>query len=202
VNEVTEQRLKETGGRPASIPVKVERSLFDPMVKRVFPRIESHTPAWITANQVTICGHSASLLAVAFLLLSSFSRWWCVAAAAMIFVHWFADTLDGPMARARGASDLGHYLDHFGDIVGVVLIGLAAFTTPGSHLVIGVGIVIIFLLSVIHTQIKAELTGVTVIPRFGPTELHLVAMAALIAQVFIEYGEPLFASSRAGATGF
>jgi phosphatidylglycerophosphate synthase len=113
----------------------------------------------------------------------------------MIFVHWFADTLDGPMARARGASDLGHYLDHFGDIVGVVLIGLAAFTTPGSHLVIGVGIVIIFLLSVIHTQIKAELTGVTVIPRFGPTELHLVAMAALIAQVFIEYGEPLFASA-------
>ena len=152
-----------------ALPDKIERSLFDPWVKRVFPRIEAKVPAKVTANQVTLAGHLASLLAAASLVLSVFSRWWCIAAVLMIFAHWFADTLDGPMARVRGTSNIGHYLDHFGDTLGVALIGLAAFMTPGSHLGIGVAVVFVFLLSMVHTQLRAELTGVTVIPRFGPT---------------------------------
>jgi phosphatidylglycerophosphate synthase len=177
--------------RPGSPHEKLELSPFDPLVKRVFPNIEAKVPTGITANQITLFGHLASLLAVVFLLLSPLSRWWCPAAAAMLFVHWFTDTLDGPVARSRGTSDLGHYLDHFGDILGTVLIGLAVFMTPGSHLAVGVGVVTIYLLWMVHTQIRAELTGVTVIPPFGPTELHLVTIVALIAQAFVDFGRPL-----------
>jgi phosphatidylglycerophosphate synthase len=200
---VIESPAESSESGPARhLPTKIELSLFDPFVKRVFPRIEARIPPGVTANQVTIAGHFASLLAAVFLVLSPSSRWWCLAAAFMIFCHWFADTLDGPMARARGMSDLGHYLDHYGDVLDTVLIGLAIFMTPGSHLSLGVVIVLVYLLSCIHAQLKIELTGITIIPRFGPTELHLVAIIGLIAQIAFDYGEPLtWFDSISGSSG-
>jgi phosphatidylglycerophosphate synthase len=189
-------------GPARHLPTKIELSLFDPFVKRVFPRIEARIPPGVTANQVTIAGHFASLLAAVFLVLSPSSRWWCLAAAVMIFCHWFADTLDGPMARVRGTSDLGHYLDHYGDVVDSVLVGLAIFMTPGSHLSLGVVVVILDLLSWVHAQLKSELTGITIIPRFGSTELHLVAIIGLIAQVAFDYAKPLsWFDSITGSSG-
>jgi phosphatidylglycerophosphate synthase len=178
-------------GRPVPPVTKVEQSPFDPLVKRIFPRIEARVPVGVTANQVTLLGHLASLLAAMCLWLSPGSRWLCVAAAALLFVHWFTDTLDGPMARARGASDLGHYLDHYGDVLGSVVVTLAVFQTPGSHTSIGVALVVIYLLWMVHTLIRAEITGITVIPPFGPTELHFVTIVALVTQVFVDYGRPL-----------
>lgn len=170
---------------------KIERSPFDPLVKRVFPAIERRVPGAITANEVTIAGHVATLITVLALVLSARSAWWCLLAAVMIFAHWFADTLDGPMARRRGTSRLGHFLDHYGDAVSTVLIAIAIFLVPGGHPVIGMGVAIVYLLSLHLSQVRAEITHQLEIPPFGPTELHFLSILALAGHVAFSFGKAL-----------
>ena len=48
----------------------------------------------------------------------------------LVWFHWFADTLDGEVARARVPTNFGYYLDHFGDSISVVFIGSGHYRYP------------------------------------------------------------------------
>ncbi len=170
---------------------KIENSPFDPFVKWFFPQLLPYVPAWLSANGITIIGMVASALACLSLYLTRWSPWMCLLGAVFVFVHWFADTLDGVVARARRPTQLGFYLDHFGDALSVALIGMGIFMIEGAHFVIGLVIVIFYLLLIISGLIRAELTRVMELPVFGPTELHLLVIALLIAQPFTDYGQPI-----------
>jgi phosphatidylglycerophosphate synthase len=115
----------------------------------------------------------------------------CLAGALCVFLHWFADTLDGELARARQVTSLGFYLDHFGDSVSAALIGWGLFLTVGSHLVIGLVCITLYLLLIINGLIKAELTRTIELPAFGPTEIHLTIILVLVAQIFVDFGQPV-----------
>ncbi len=169
---------------------KVENSPFDPFVKRTFPKLLPWVPSWISANMVSLAGVGAAGLAAASLYLSHVSRWMCLAAAGFVFLHWFADTLDGELARARRVTSLGFYLDHFGDSLSVALIGAGLFLTPGAHLVIGLVGITLYLLLIINGLIKAELTRTIELPAFGPTEIHLCIIVVLVVQMFVDFGQP------------
>lgn len=170
---------------------KIENSPFDPFVKWFFPKLLPYVPAGLSANAISVIGIASAALACVSLYLTAWSRWMCIIGAILVFIHWFADTLDGVVARARGPTKLGFYLDHFGDSLSVVFIGLGLFLIKGSHFTIGLGLVTLYLLLIINGLIKAELTRVMELPTFGPTELHILTIVLLIAQPFIDFGEPL-----------
>ncbi len=170
---------------------KIENSPFDPFVKWLFPKLLPYVPEGLSANAISVIGVISSMLACVSLYLTAWSRWMCLPAAVLVFAHWFADTLDGVVARARQTSKLGFYLDHFGDSVSVVFIGLGMFMIKGSHLAIGLAVISLYLLLIINGLIKAELTRVMELPTFGPTELHILVIALLVAQPFMDFGQPL-----------
>lgn len=170
---------------------KIENSPFDPFVKWFFPKLLPYVPAGVSANAISMIGIVSAMLAGVSLYLSAWSRWMCIVGAVLVFLHWFADTLDGVVARARGTTKLGFYLDHFGDSLSVVFIGFGMFLIKGSHFPIGLGVVALYLLLIINGLIKAELTRVMELPTFGPTEVHILTISLLIAQPFIDFGLPL-----------
>jgi phosphatidylglycerophosphate synthase len=170
---------------------KIENSPLDPLVKWLFPKLLPLVPAGLSANAISIIGIISAMLVSVCLYLTAWSRWMCILGAVLVFVHWFADTLDGVVARARQTTKLGFYLDHFGDSLSVVFIGLGMFLIAGSHFTIGLVVIILYLLLIINGLIKAELTRVMELPTFGPTELHILAIALLVAQPFIDFGQPL-----------
>ena len=181
---------------------KIENSPFDPLVKRTFPKFLPWVPHWISANMISVAGVIAAVLAALCLYFTYWSRWMCVAGALFVFLHWFADTLDGEVARARQVTSLGFYLDHFGDSVSVALIGWGLFLTAGSHLMIGLVGIILYLLLIINGLIKAELTRTIELPAFGPTEIHLCIIAVLVLQIFLDFGQPLSWLAAAGDQGW
>ncbi len=178
---------------------KIENSPFDPWVKRFFPKLLPIVPERLSANAISFMGILAAFAAGVSLYLTSWSRWMCVLGAVLIFMHWFADTLDGIVARARGTTKLGFYLDHFGDSLSVVFIGMGLFLVEGTHFIIGLAVIALYLLLIINGLIKAELTRVMELPAFGPTELHLLVIVLLLVQPFADFGAPL--SWYPGATG-
>lgn len=170
---------------------KIENSPLDPFVKWFFPKLLPYVPARLSANAISIIGIIAAMLVCVCLYLTTWSRWMCIVAAILVFLHWFADTLDGVVARARQTTKLGFYLDHFGDSLSVVFIGLGMFLIKGSHFTIGLTVIALYLLLIINGLIKAELTRVMELPTFGPTELHILTISLLVAQPFVDFGQPL-----------
>jgi phosphatidylglycerophosphate synthase len=170
---------------------KIENSPLDPFVKWLFPKLLPYVPTGLSANAISVIGIITAMLACVCLYLSAWSRWMCFVGAVLVFLHWFADTLDGVVARARQTTKLGFYLDHFGDSLSVVFIGLGIFLVKGSHFTIGLVVITLYLLLIINGLIKAELTRIMELPTFGPTEMHMLTITLLIAQPFIDFGQPL-----------
>jgi phosphatidylglycerophosphate synthase len=179
---------------------KIENSPFDPFVKWFFPKLLPHLPKWLSANKITAIGFAGSLTAAICLYLSKDYKWLCLLGTFGIWVHWFADTLDGVVARANTPSILGYYLDHFSDAVSVALISIGLFLTPGSHLLIGLCAACVYLLLFIHGLIKAELTGAMELPYFGPTEIHFSVIIVLLIQYKFHYGVAVLQSSSLTGT--
>ena len=79
------------------------RRLIDPPLDAAARRLAQ---AGLRADAVTLGGLAVGLAAVPFLALE-----WYAAALAAILVNRLADGLDGALARQRGPTDLGAYLD-------------------------------------------------------------------------------------------
>jgi phosphatidylglycerophosphate synthase len=174
---------------------KIENSPFDPFVKWFFPKLLPYLPEWLSANRITAIGFAGSLSAAICLYLSKEREWFYLLGAFGIWLHWFADTLDGVVARAGKPTILGYYLDHFSDAVSVAVISIGLFLTPGSHLLIGLCAACIYLLLFIHGLIRAELTGSMELPYFGPTEIHFLIIIILLIQYSTHFGEAILKSS-------
>lgn len=174
---------------------KIENSPFDPLVKWLFPKLVPFIPEWLSANKISAIGFGGSIMAAICLYLSKYNAILCLAGAFGIWLHWFADTLDGVVARARKPSVLGYYLDHFGDAVSVAIISIGIFLTPGSHLIIGICAATLYLLLFIHGLIKAEITRTMELPAFGPTEIHFSVIIILIVQYNLQFGEAILKNS-------
>jgi phosphatidylglycerophosphate synthase len=171
---------------------KIERSPLDPFVKWFFPKLLPFVPSWLSANAITSIGIFLCFLSGLCLALTEYSLALYYVAAFLFFLTWVTDTLDGVVARARHqVSRLGHYLDHFGDAWTIIFIGVGLFISNGSHVLIGVICCVVYLMLQIDGHIKVQITDTLELPPFGPTEIRLVIMAAMIAAAHIDPGQPL-----------
>jgi len=171
---------------------KIERSPLDPFVKWFFPKLLPYIPRWMSANMITSIGILLCFLSGLCLALTEYSHALFYLAAFLFFLTWVTDTLDGVVARARGKeSRLGHYLDHFGDSWAIIFVGLGLYVSDGSHILIGLICCVVYLMLQMDGHIKVQITDTLELPPFGPTEIRLVIMAAMIAAAHIDPGQPL-----------
>ena len=165
--------------------IREHRSLLAAAEKRVLIAIARRLPRQIHSDHLTALALAAMAAAGAGYALA---RWdvraiWIVVAA--LALNWFGDSLDGTVARVRGAERprYGFYVDHVLDIVGITLLmaGLAAsgFMTPLIALSLLVGYLLVsgevFLATAVRGIFRMSSFGV------GPTELRILLAAGTIA---------------------
>lgn len=177
---------------------KIENSPFDPFVKWFFPKLLPLVPKWMTANMISVFGILVAFLAGFFMVISGFftdiatGRFVYLLGGFFVLFTWVTDTMDGVVARARNQqSGTGYYLDHFGDALATVFIGLGIFATNGSHIVIGFMCVVVYMLFHVHVHIRKSLFKVMELPFFGPTEARFMITTAIVLQAAIRFRQPL-----------
>ena len=165
--------------------VRDHRSLLAVAEKRLLVSIARRLPARIHSDHLTGLALGAMALAGAGYALA---RWdvraiWIVVAA--LAINWFGDSLDGTVARVRGAERprYGFYVDHVLDIVGITLLmaGLASsgYMAPLIALSLLVGYLLVsgevFLATAVRGIFRMSSFGV------GPTELRILLAIGTIA---------------------
>ena len=154
--------------------------LADPE-RRLLRAIAARLPQGLTSDHLTVLGMFGALGVAAAYALSRLSPGWLWAASACLAVQWLGDSLDGTVARVRGAERprYGYYLDHVVDAFSTAVIGLGLGLSPYVHLNVALGVVIVYLALSINVYLEANVFAVfrLAYSRLGPTEVRILLIA-------------------------
>ena len=154
--------------------------LADPE-RRLLRAIAACLPQGVTSDHLTVLGMFGALGVAAAYALSRLSPAWLWAASACLAVQWLGDSLDGTVARVRGAERprYGYYLDHVVDAGSTALIGLGLGLSPYVNPCVALGVVIVYLALSINVYLEANVFAVfrLAYSRLGPTEVRILLIA-------------------------
>ncbi len=147
---------------------------------RLLEFVARRLPARVLPDHLTALALAAS---AGFAVAAAFG--WLWAAAALLVVNWFGDSLDGTLARVRRRERprYGYYLDHLADALSTALVGLGLGLSAHMHLWVGLVLVIAYLALSINTYLETQALGTFKLGygRLGPTEARLALIALLVA---------------------
>jgi len=137
-------------------------------------------PAWITPDHLTILGIIAAFVTFFGLAMIRVSPWWVMMSNAGFVLNWWADSLDGTLARVRHREreQYGHFVDHICDAFTTAIIcvglGVSSLVHPGIGMAAAIG----YLLMNVFAHLVSYVDGVFQISygRIGPTEIRIIAM--------------------------
>ncbi|MGZ4887388.1 MAG: CDP-alcohol phosphatidyltransferase family protein, partial [Candidatus Aminicenantales bacterium] len=136
---------------------RVIETLTGPWEKRVLPRMALALPPRVNSDHLTVLGIFAGfVIFTGFMLLRS-SRWWIMLSNAGFVLHWWADSLDGTLARVRHREreKFGYFVDHVCDAFTVTLISVGLALSPLVHLGVGLSVAMGYLLMNVYAHIEA-----------------------------------------------
>ncbi|MFW6134170.1 MAG: CDP-alcohol phosphatidyltransferase family protein [Elusimicrobiota bacterium] len=149
-----------------------------PWEKKFLPKMAAGLPGWVTPDILTALGLFSALVIAGGYILTFYSREWIFLSSAGLILHWFADSLDGTLARVRKIEreNYGYFVDHISDVATVLLLcaglGLSPLMNMRTALLLAIG----YLLLNIYTHIDIHTEGVFRLSygRLGPTEVRIV----------------------------
>jgi phosphatidylglycerophosphate synthase len=149
--------------------------------RRLLRGIAARLPCWITSDQLTALGVlAATATGVAYALSGVHPGWLWAASAALVF-NWLGDSLDGTLARVRGAERprYGYYLDHAVDAYATAAIGVGLGLSPYVSLGVALALVVVYLALSINVYLESAVFGAFRLGygRLGPTEVRLILIA-------------------------
>jgi len=172
---------------------RVIETLTGPWEKRVLPKMARALPRWVTPDHLTLLGVLAGFLIFAGLVLVRTSRWWIMLSNAGFVIHWWADSLDGTLARVRHREreQYGYFVDHISDAFTTVLFALGLALSSLVHIGVGMSVAIGYLLMNVYAHVEAYIDRVFRISygRLGPTEVRIICVAVTTLGAF---WNPLF----------
>jgi phosphatidylglycerophosphate synthase len=187
---------------------RVIQTLTGPWEKRNLPRMAAALPEWINSDHLTLLGIVAAVVIAAGYVLTRWSPWWLWLSNFGLIVHWYADSLDGTLARVRHREreKYGYFVDHICDawttLVLCLGLGMSSLMDMRVALFLCVGY---FLLNIyVHVMAYTQKVFRISYGRFGPTEVRMFIFAANIVLIFwnpvvTRYGnDPLTAVDIAG----
>jgi len=170
---------------------KAERvidTLTGPWERRVLPRMARALPSWVGPDHLTVLGILAGFVIFAGLVLVRASRWWVMLSNAGFLLHWWADSLDGTLARVRHREreQYGYFVDHISDAFTTVLFALGLALSSLVHIGVGMSVAIGYLLMNIYVHAEAYIDRVFRISygRLGPTEVRIICVAVTTLGAF------------------
>lgn len=148
-----------------------------PWEKKVLHKLALALPEKVVPDHLTILGLIATLISAAAYLLTWHSRWWLFLASFGFVLNWYADSLDGTLARVRHIERerYGYFVDHIADAFSTVVICLSFGLSPLMKIEIAMMLAIGYLLLNVYAHISAYTHGEFCISymKFGPTEVRL-----------------------------
>jgi len=160
---------------------RVHASLLAAAEKRLLVQLAAATPRAISPDHLTALGLLGAAVTFAAYLLSHGDPDFLWLASLGLVVHWLGDSLDGTLARVRGAErpKLGFLLDQCTDVVGDILILAGLGLSPYARLDTALLALIGYHALGIHALVRNAVLGEHRISAnlIGPTELRLVLVA-------------------------
>lgn len=154
-------------------------------------------PRWVTSDHLTFLGILMAMVIAAGYVLTWYSRWWLLLSNFGLVVHWYADSLDGTLARVRRREreKYGYFVDHICDAWTTLVLCLGLGISPLMDMRIALFLAIGYFLLNIHVHIRTYTEGVFRISygRIGPTE---VQMFIFVINVILIFWNPLVANFR------
>lgn len=159
-------------------PVRLQSSVLSAAEKRLLVRIARRMPARVNSDHLTALALVAMILAGASYWLASRHPAGLLLATVWLAVNWFGDSLDGTVARVRGAQRprYGFYVDHVVDAIGTACLfgglALSGYMTPWIALLVllaySLVTVEVFLATVVSGAFRMSFLAI------GPTELRIL----------------------------
>lgn len=148
-----------------------------PWERKILRKLALALPEKITPDHLTVLGLFSSLLSGAAYLLTWYSHWWLFLASFGFVLNWYADSLDGTLARVRHIERerYGYFVDHLADAFTTVVICLGFGLSPLMRIEIALMLAIGYLLLNVYVHVCAYTHGEFRISymKFGPTEVRL-----------------------------
>lgn len=167
---------------------RIIETFTGPWEKRNLPKMAAALPEWVTSDHLTLLGILSSLIIAVGYILTRWSPWWLWLSNLGLFIHWYADSLDGTLARVRHRERerYGYFVDHISDawttLVLCLSLGMSRLMDMRVALFLAAGY---FLLN-IHVHVKAYTQRVFRISfgHFGPTEVRIFIFIMNIILMF------------------
>jgi len=167
---------------------RINRISLGPFERRVLPWMATRLPEWIVPDHLTILGLFAALLIGMSYWLTNYSLNWIWLANFGFIVHWWADSLDGTLARVRHIERerYGFFIDHYSDTIAIFLIcfgmGLSSILDMKVSLLLISAYysitILVYLVTITRDVFKISFAGM------GPTEVRLIV---IIANIIVWY---------------
>src|SRR6266576_2628490 len=146
--------------------------------RRLLERLARRVPRGLRPNHFTALGMLGAVGAGVAYALARHTPAWLWVASLMLGVHWLGDSLDGTLARVRGAERprYGFYLDHVMGALSVVVVGLGIGVSGFVSPALALGVVVGYLALAVNVYLESSVFGVARVEygRIGPTEARLV----------------------------
>ncbi len=146
--------------------------------RRVLERLARRVPRGLRPNHFTALGMLGAVGAGVAYALTRYNPAWLWVASLMLGIHWLGDSLDGTLARVRGAErpKYGFYLDHVMGALSVVATGVGIALSGYVSLPLALGLVVAYLALAVNVYLESTVFGVATVEygRMGPTEVRLV----------------------------
>jgi len=166
--------------------VRILQTFTGPWEKPALIKMAQALPAWVNSDHLTVLGIFSSFIIFGGLFLLWRSPWWIMLSNAGFVINWWADSLDGTLARVRHREreKFGHFVDHISDAFGTAIACTGLALSPLVHPGIGLAVALGYLLMNVYAHLLAYVDRVFKISygRFGPTEVRIMFMA--ISTVF------------------
>jgi len=166
---------------------RVSTGLLTTIERRCLLWIAARIPPSINADHLTSLAGIAMLVAGCCYGFARQHRAALLAVPVMLAVNWFGDSLDGTLARVRGAErpKYGFYLDHVMGALSVVCVGLGIGFSGYVSLSLALGAVVGYLALAVNVYLESSVFGIAKIEygRIGPTEarLALIVLNTIVA---------------------
>ena len=175
----------DEGGGHGEGETRLQGSLLSGPERRLLDWIIPRLPRWVTPDLLT--GSAlAAMVAAGFAYAGSGTDPRLLHVVNIgLFIHWFGDSLDGGLARARNQSRprYGFYVDHMSDALGAFAIGTGAAVSGIATPALAVVLLVFYLLLAVHSYLATYALGVFQLSfgPVGPTELRIALILCNLA---------------------
>ncbi|MFH1376666.1 MAG: CDP-alcohol phosphatidyltransferase family protein [Candidatus Woesearchaeota archaeon] len=164
---------------------RVSKSLTWEIEVPVKTYLAKKLPEFIGPDTLTILGLISALIIGLCFYLSTFNKFWLLGSIFFLIVHWYADSLDGTVARIRKIEreHFGYFADHMADMFTIIFIMVGLGLSPLMDIYLALIFIIVYFLTSINVYLAAYTHGIFNLSmgKIGPTEIRILTILLIIA---------------------